>query len=175
MIQIKDKKDCCGCGACMNACPHKCIDMVPDEEGFLYPFVDATKCVNCNLCEKVCPIINVKPDKPFAQTAYVMQHKDEQVRHESTAGGAFTAIAEWFIQQGGIACSRHCNCMFLFHIFNFSLNILIYHHFLYLFRYFSSVQSVGVAITTKSASEYATSESSVAVKFSSFSARYFSI
>ena len=103
MIQIKDKKDCCGCGACMNACPHKCIDMVPDEEGFLYPFVDATKCVNCNLCEKVCPIINVKPDKPFAQTAYVMQHKDEQVRRESTAGGAFTAIAEWVIQQGGIA------------------------------------------------------------------------
>lgn len=102
MIQTKDKKDCCGCGACMNACPHKCIDMVPDEEGFLYPFVDATKCVNCNLCEKVCPIINVKPDKPFAQTAYVMQHKDEQVRHESTAGGAFTAIAEWFIQQGGV-------------------------------------------------------------------------
>lgn len=31
MIQIKNKKDCCGCGACMNACPHKCIDMVPDK------------------------------------------------------------------------------------------------------------------------------------------------
>ena len=36
MITIKDKKDCCGCTACYNACPKKAIAMQADQEGFLY-------------------------------------------------------------------------------------------------------------------------------------------
>ena len=40
MIEIKDKKDCCGCWACENACPKHCISMVEDKEGFRYPQVD---------------------------------------------------------------------------------------------------------------------------------------
>jgi len=30
--------------------------MIPDEEGFLYPSIDAEKCVRCGSCLKVCPI-----------------------------------------------------------------------------------------------------------------------
>lgn len=40
MITIKDKKDCCGCTACYNACPKKAIAMQADQEGFLYPVID---------------------------------------------------------------------------------------------------------------------------------------
>lgn len=36
MITIKDKKDCCGCTACYNACPKKAIAMQADQEGFLW-------------------------------------------------------------------------------------------------------------------------------------------
>lgn len=61
MIEITEKINCCGCTACFNICPKKCISMQPDEEGFLYPVVDKKKCVNCGLCEKVCPILNYKP------------------------------------------------------------------------------------------------------------------
>ena len=57
MIEIKDKKQCCGCSACVNACPLNCIEMVRDEEGFLYPHVKSNVCINCGNCEKVCPII----------------------------------------------------------------------------------------------------------------------
>ena len=54
MINIRQKTDCCGCTACANVCAHHAITMQPDDLGFKYPFVDANKCVNCGLCNKVC-------------------------------------------------------------------------------------------------------------------------
>ena len=35
MIELKRKEDCCGCGACAEICPKKCIALREDEEGFL--------------------------------------------------------------------------------------------------------------------------------------------
>ena len=40
MIKIEAKYLCCGCGACEQKCPLKCIQLVEDDEGFLYPSVD---------------------------------------------------------------------------------------------------------------------------------------
>ena len=34
--------------------------------------------------------------------AYIIQHKDDSIRYQSTSGGAFTAIAEEIIRRGGI-------------------------------------------------------------------------
>ena len=54
MITVYENKDsCCGCGACSNACPKGCIIMKADTEGFLYPQIDKSKCVNCGKCRKV--------------------------------------------------------------------------------------------------------------------------
>ena len=58
MIEIKDKSQCCGCNACVQRCPKQCIAMCEDEEGFLYPEVDEAICIDCGLCENVCPVIN---------------------------------------------------------------------------------------------------------------------
>lgn len=102
MIEIKDKKDCCGCWACHNACPKHCIEMTEDSEGFSYPTVDKDVCIDCGLCEKVCPVINAEKEQPKAQKAFLLQHKDERILQESTSGGAFTAIATWVISQGGV-------------------------------------------------------------------------
>ena len=56
MIEIKNKKECCGCTACSSICPKKCIDMKEDNEGFIYPNVNVIECIDCKLCEQVCPM-----------------------------------------------------------------------------------------------------------------------
>ena len=102
MIALHDRKACTGCTACAAVCPVQCIQMIPDEEGFLYPVVDTETCIHCGRCEQVCPVSAKGEEKSFPQEAYVLQHRDEDVRHESTSGGAFSAIAEWIIGQGGV-------------------------------------------------------------------------
>ena len=100
-IEIYDKSECCGCTACASVCPKNAITMKEDEEGFLYPTIDKEKCINCGLCKKVCPIIN-KNNNTKKQHAYIFQNSDEEVRRQSTSGGAFTAIAEKIIDMNGI-------------------------------------------------------------------------
>ncbi len=102
MINITDKAKCSGCSACAAICPKNCIKMEIDSEGFAYPKVNEEVCVDCGACERICPINNRTEEVAFPQYGYVVQHKDEKVRHESTAGGAFTAIAGWIIAQGGV-------------------------------------------------------------------------
>ena len=66
MIEIRNKRDCCGCNACVQKCPQQCIGQSEDAEGFIYPQVDKARCVGCGLCEKVCPVINQNPkSKPL--------------------------------------------------------------------------------------------------------------
>lgn len=101
MIQIENKQDCCGCGACVQRCPKTCITMKPDEQGFLYPVVDASLCIQCGLCEKVCPVIHqVEPVHPIG--TFAVKGKDEEVRMQSSSGGMFTLLAEKTIDEGGV-------------------------------------------------------------------------
>jgi len=53
-ILVDIKEHCCGCTACFAACPVGAIVMKADTEGFLYPVVDAGKCIRCHICEKIC-------------------------------------------------------------------------------------------------------------------------
>ena len=101
MITIHDKIDCCGCQACANVCPKRCISMQADEEGFLYPHVNQTTCVNCGLCEKVCPILNKPVTRPVLK-AYAAKHPDEPIRLKSSSGGVFTALADMVLQKQGV-------------------------------------------------------------------------
>lgn len=96
-----DKKDCCGCTACVSACSLQCITMKRDEEGFLYPVIDKEQCISCGLCEKVCPM-NHPVYENRTQAVYATYVKDEQQRMKSTSGGIFYAIARWVIEHGGI-------------------------------------------------------------------------
>lgn len=101
MIVLKEKKDCCGCSACAQRCPKQCITMQSDNEGFLYPHIDTEKCIDCGLCEKVCPVINRnEPTEPIA--AYAAINKNEEIRLASSSGGIFTLLAEAVINEGGV-------------------------------------------------------------------------
>lgn len=101
MISIQDKKECCGCSACAQRCPKQCITMQPDSEGFLYPNVDTTVCINCHLCEKVCNELHPF-DKRTPLRVLAAVNKNDSVRKRSSSGGTFYILAEKIINDGGV-------------------------------------------------------------------------
>ena len=101
MIRIDRPTDCCGCEACAQRCPRQCIAMHADAEGFLYPRVDTAACIDCGLCEQVCPVLRpAAPRKPAA--VYAAKNPDERIRTESSSGGIFTLLAEETVRAGGV-------------------------------------------------------------------------
>lgn len=100
-LRNKEKEDCCGCGACAQRCPKQCITMKEDEEGFLYPVVDAGQCINCGLCEKVCPWMNV-PEKMHPLEVLAAKNRNEEERMDSSSGGVFIALAKKVIEKEGV-------------------------------------------------------------------------
>ena len=108
MINIKVKQDCCGCSACMQICPKQSITMVTDNEGFLYPEVNNTTCIDCGLCEKVCPVLN-QNDGSQPIEVYAAKNNNEQIRLKSSSGGIFTLLAEKIIAEGGVVFGAKFN------------------------------------------------------------------
>lgn len=101
MINIIDKQQCCGCGACVQKCPKQCISLNEDNEGFLYPHVEIETCIDCGLCEKVCPVLNPYGTREPLQVLAAI-NKDEKIRMESSSGGIFTLLAEQIIKEDGV-------------------------------------------------------------------------
>lgn len=108
MLQLTDKHNCCGCEACAQRCPHNCITMRQDSEGFLYPHIDLTHCTNCGVCERTCPIINLPPSKKY-KYALAAKAKDKDILIKSSSGGIFSLIAEFILQQNGIVFGAKFN------------------------------------------------------------------
>ena len=102
MPNLVDWNNCCGCGACANKCPKNAIRMQPNQEGFLHPEIERGLCVECGACENVCPGLSPATTGNNNPKAFVVQHKDDDIRYQSTSGGAFTAIAEEVIRRGGV-------------------------------------------------------------------------
>ena len=104
MINIIDKKDCCGCKACGDICSKDAITFKTDQEGIWYPVVDKEKCVDCGICEKICPILH--PDfsdqgNSAEPKTYILQAPDAQDRLASASGAAYTILARAVFDQGG--------------------------------------------------------------------------
>lgn len=94
---------CCGCEACVAICPQACLEMLEDRDGFLHPFVVDDGCTNCDLCNRVCPVINPPPqpqalENPPVVAAY---SNDEAIRTLSSSGGVFSVLAREVINRGG--------------------------------------------------------------------------
>lgn len=56
MPKLATVDQCTGCMLCVDVCPHDAV--VPQyKNGFYYPSINYTKCVECKLCEKKCPVL----------------------------------------------------------------------------------------------------------------------
>lgn len=64
-VLYEERGTCCGCSACFAVCSVNAISMEPDEEGFLYPVVDASACIRCHQCLGVCAFKRDQKKKGF--------------------------------------------------------------------------------------------------------------
>ena len=101
MIHITDKRDCCGCAACVQRCPKHCIALREDSEGFFYPEVDVSACIGCGLCERVCPLIG-EHEKSAPIDVLAVKNRNEEERMASSSGGVFVTLARYVIERGGV-------------------------------------------------------------------------
>lgn len=93
---------CSGCSACKAICPKGAIRMVSNDEGFLYHQIDKTRCIECRLCERVCPVINPYATAYPNVTCYAERTKDYALRIASSSGGIFSELAQWAFSMRGI-------------------------------------------------------------------------
>ncbi len=108
MVKIVDLPLCTGCSACYSVCVKSAITMTENSEGFLYPRIDASKCIECGKCEKVCPILHTEQaHKPL--NVYAAINPNEAIRRESSSGGIFTMLAEFILDKGGVVFGARFN------------------------------------------------------------------
>ncbi len=101
MMQISDNWNCCGCSACVQRCPKQCISLFEDGEGFLYPQVNIEECIDCGVCERVCPFLN-QQEKKEPLKVLAVKNRNEEERLNSSSGGVFIALAKEVLDRGGV-------------------------------------------------------------------------
>lgn len=80
--------------------------MESDAEGFLYPVVDASACLNCYLCERICPVhqsesITYEVLKDTSDACALIC--SDPVLHQAVgSGGAFSLMARRVLGAGGV-------------------------------------------------------------------------
>lgn len=95
---ITIKEQCSACGACINICPVHCISFVQNEYGMIQPLVDENRCIDCNLCLRVCPHFErINKRKPLQCLA--AYRKDMSEAMNCASGGIAYSLYEKFISE----------------------------------------------------------------------------
>ena len=108
MLEVLEKDKCCGCSASFSACGHHAITMQLDSEGFEYPIISQEVCVDCGLCQSVCPVLQYENRKSIreknsdAQIGFTARNKNYSQRLISSSGSIFPPIAESILDNNGL-------------------------------------------------------------------------
>lgn len=100
MIKICDYDKCTGCFVCMNSCPKDAISVTNDKFGSAIPQIDGKKCIDCGLCEKICPV-NSKQELKRAERAFAVWSKSDEDK-KSSSGGVAAVMSRYIIENGGV-------------------------------------------------------------------------
>ena len=101
MPDLPSHKNCSGCLACIDCCPVQALSM-KRENGFFHIAVHHATCINCKLCEKVCPNLTFKTsNKETDAKVYAVWSLNQNIRFQSASGGAFAELARYFLVTGG--------------------------------------------------------------------------
>lgn len=100
-MKICEETLCTGCLACEDICGARAISVQKNKQGFEYPNIDDTKCVNCGRCASVCPV-NVQKKNVATQIPLACWNNNSKERISATSGGIFTTLAKKIVEDGGI-------------------------------------------------------------------------
>lgn len=101
-MKIANKRDCTGCMACVDSCSKGALKPKVDSNGYYEILFDSSKCVECGLCTKVCPIVTKDSNEIKTSSPYAVWCKKKDLRLQSASGGAFSALAYQVLQEGGV-------------------------------------------------------------------------
>lgn len=116
---ISDNYLCSACGACASICARDAISFKWSNIGRKNASVSHEKCINCGLCQKVCPSIDhynlhSSFSDPFVgdiKDVYVGHAMDNIVYENAQSGGACSAILKYLFDErlieGAIVCRMY--------------------------------------------------------------------
>lgn len=101
MHSVIGQENCCGCGACSQICPKKCIHIEQDQKGFWRTNCNSDQCIECGLCYNVCPLNNTSGQNRNEHDCYAAVSMDTEVYARSSSGGIFPLLAKKIISENG--------------------------------------------------------------------------
>lgn len=111
-LRILDIKDSCtACGACVSSCPKQALQLAYDDEGFYFPQLNVSKCVDCKSCEKVCHVLRAPRLLHVSQKykAFMVKANDAEIVKSSSSGGVFTILANYVLSKKGVVFGARYN------------------------------------------------------------------
>lgn len=98
-------RPCTSCQMCAAVCPHDAITIHLDDDGFYRPAVDATRCVDCALCTKVCyrfdaSVRRTSTDELDRIPLYAATAADGDLLEKVTSGGVADLLARELVREG---------------------------------------------------------------------------